>query len=200
MGRRWLEAHADGPQAACRSAQRADVCVQGSTLHRRAACGCHWQPLASETPQRPPCANARLVPTGVRHVVLERGEALTRHPQAHFINNRTMEVGTPGPPSFPLPRAGTPGVRQGIGARDAWPRACTATLVLMVASSPVPWLTWPAARLAAGPSPARARHCAPVILHLGPSWLGAATATATLPYVPRRSCGRWAALRMRCGG
>ncbi|KAI8463562.1 MAG: hypothetical protein J3K34DRAFT_526882, partial [Monoraphidium minutum] len=29
---------------------------------------------------------------GVRHVVLERAAALTQHPQAHFINHRTMEV------------------------------------------------------------------------------------------------------------
>ncbi|KXZ42186.1 hypothetical protein GPECTOR_188g291 [Gonium pectorale] len=29
---------------------------------------------------------------GVRHVVLERASGPTQHPQAHFINNRTMEV------------------------------------------------------------------------------------------------------------
>jgi len=31
-------------------------------------------------------------PAGVHHVVLERATALTQHPQAHFINHRTMEV------------------------------------------------------------------------------------------------------------
>lgn len=29
---------------------------------------------------------------GVQHVLLERAAALTDHPQAHFINNRSMEV------------------------------------------------------------------------------------------------------------
>lgn len=30
--------------------------------------------------------------SGVSHVVLERAAEHTTHPQAHFINNRTMEV------------------------------------------------------------------------------------------------------------
>ena len=30
---------------------------------------------------------------GVRSLLLERAPALTTHPQAHFVNNRTMEVG-----------------------------------------------------------------------------------------------------------
>ena len=29
---------------------------------------------------------------GVKHLVLEKAAQLTKHPQAHFINNRTMEV------------------------------------------------------------------------------------------------------------
>ncbi|EIE25479.1 hypothetical protein COCSUDRAFT_1587, partial [Coccomyxa subellipsoidea C-169] len=29
---------------------------------------------------------------GVKNLLLERGPALTKHPQAHFINNRTMEI------------------------------------------------------------------------------------------------------------
>jgi hypothetical protein len=29
---------------------------------------------------------------GIRHMVLERSQQLTQHPQAHYINNRTMEV------------------------------------------------------------------------------------------------------------
>ncbi|WIA08637.1 hypothetical protein OEZ85_008065 [Tetradesmus obliquus] len=35
---------------------------------------------------------------GIRHMVLERSQQLTQHPQAHYINNRTMEVfrGLPG--------------------------------------------------------------------------------------------------------
>eukprot|EP00775_Hariotina_reticulata_P010552 gene10552-10712_t len=35
---------------------------------------------------------------GIKHVVLEKAHQLTQHPQAHFINNRTMEVfrGLPG--------------------------------------------------------------------------------------------------------
>lgn len=43
----------------------------------------------------------RARPAGVRHVVLERAAALTQHPQAHFINHRTMEVG----PKAPAPAA-----------------------------------------------------------------------------------------------
>ncbi|GLC41790.1 hypothetical protein PLESTB_001702100 [Pleodorina starrii] len=33
-----------------------------------------------------------LAKCGVRHVVLERASGPTQHPQAHFINNRTMEI------------------------------------------------------------------------------------------------------------
>ena len=36
---------------------------------------------------------AALLASGVRSVVLERRTQLMQHPQAHFINNRTMEVG-----------------------------------------------------------------------------------------------------------
>jgi hypothetical protein len=49
---------------------------------------------------RPWCRHASLplstcsLPLGVGHVILERAAALTQHPQAHFINHRTMEVGS----------------------------------------------------------------------------------------------------------
>lgn len=43
--------------------------------------------------QQAPLLAAAPLPPGVRHVVLERGAGPTRHPQAHFINHRTMEVG-----------------------------------------------------------------------------------------------------------
>lgn len=35
-----------------------------------------------------------MVLIGVQHMVLERSHQLTQHPQAHYINNRTMEVRT----------------------------------------------------------------------------------------------------------
>ena len=33
-------------------------------------------------------------PAGIQHMLLEKGSGLTQHPQAHYINNRTMEAGT----------------------------------------------------------------------------------------------------------
>jgi hypothetical protein len=56
-------------------------------------------PPPPHAPRPPPAPRAWRAPPGVRHVVLERAAGLPQHPQAHFINHRTMEVrrGRPGP-------------------------------------------------------------------------------------------------------
>ncbi|KAK9846335.1 hypothetical protein WJX81_001811 [Elliptochloris bilobata] len=56
---------------------------------------------------------------GVRSLLLERASALTQHPQAHFINNRTMEVFRQlrwGEGAHPSARLGS-----AHGAQAAWP-------------------------------------------------------------------------------